>query len=213
MKAGHDIPEALKEARARKGLSQRALGELTGLPQSHISKIESGAVDLQLSSLVQLARVLDLEVRLVPRKAVPAVDSVVRTTTPSVGTADQAQLHDSLRRVAEAANELTRLHLLPDAERLGDAAQLLQRVAIPPEDFTRVRKALDQLKPLQSLPFNTESYEAIAKRLNDPALQNALRNASHVLRNVRNNVVHKNTSDTRASVRPAYELNEEEDDA
>ena len=213
MKQGHDIADALKQARARKGLSQRALGELAGLPQSHISKIESGAVDLQLSSLVQLARVLDLEVRLVPRKAVPAVDSVVRTTTPSVGAADQAQLHDSLRRVAEAANALTRLQLLPEAERLGEAAQLLQRVAIPPADFTRVRKALDQVKPLQSLPFNTESREAIAKRVNDPALQNALRSASNVLRKVRNNAVHKNTSDTRASVRPAYEMNEEEDDA
>lgn len=212
METGHDIAEALKEARGRKGLSQRALGELAGLPQSHISKIESGAVDLQLSSLVQLARVLDLEVRLVPRKAVPAVDSVVRTTAPSVGTAEQAQLHESLRRVAEAANELTRLQLFPEGERLGDTAQLLQRIAIPSEDFTRVRKALDQLKPLQSLPFNTEPYEAIAKRLNDPALQNAIRSASNALRNVRNSVVH-GAPHKATAVRPTYELDEEEDDA
>ena len=72
------IATALKEARERKGLSQRALSAKAGVPQSHISKIESGAVDLRLSSLVALARVLGLELALVPRKTVPAVQAIVR---------------------------------------------------------------------------------------------------------------------------------------
>ncbi len=42
------IAQALREARKRKGISQRALSNLAGVPQSHISKIESGAVDLRL---------------------------------------------------------------------------------------------------------------------------------------------------------------------
>ncbi|HLF10608.1 MAG TPA: helix-turn-helix transcriptional regulator, partial [Gammaproteobacteria bacterium] len=69
------IATTLKNAREAKGLSQRALSELAGVPQGHISKIERGAVDLRLSSLVQLARVLDLELALVPRKSVSAVNS------------------------------------------------------------------------------------------------------------------------------------------
>lgn len=75
------IVEALKAARKAKGLSQRNLSARAGLPQSHLSKIEGGKVDLQLSSLIQLARLLDLEVTLVPRKAIPAVMSIVRATS------------------------------------------------------------------------------------------------------------------------------------
>lgn len=73
------ITEQLKEARERKGLSQRELGKLVGVPQSHISKIESGAVDLRLSSLVELARALDLELTVVPRKSLAAVHSIARS--------------------------------------------------------------------------------------------------------------------------------------
>ena len=55
------ILESLREARVRKGFSQRELSARSGVPQSHISKIESGSVDLRISSLIALARVLDLE--------------------------------------------------------------------------------------------------------------------------------------------------------
>jgi HTH-type transcriptional regulator / antitoxin HipB len=65
--------DRIKAARRHKGLSQRALGERVGLPQSHISKIENGSVDLQASSLLEIARALDLELTLVPRVALAAV--------------------------------------------------------------------------------------------------------------------------------------------
>lgn len=83
--ATKDVIKTLKEAREAKGLSQRALGARTGVPQSHISKIEKGGTDIRLSSLIELARVLDLELRLVPRKAVSAVEAVVRSTLPASG--------------------------------------------------------------------------------------------------------------------------------
>lgn len=68
----------IKAARARQGLSQRGLGAKVGVPQSHISKIEKGAVDLQTSSLIELARALGLELMLVPRALVPAVKGLQR---------------------------------------------------------------------------------------------------------------------------------------
>lgn len=74
------ILKSLREARQRKGFSQRELSAKSGVPQSHISRIESGAVDLRVSSLVALARVLDLELELVPRKTLPAVKSIVRSS-------------------------------------------------------------------------------------------------------------------------------------
>ena len=75
-----DIISALKAARENKGLSQRELSAKSGVPQGHISKIETGNVDLRLSSLVALARVLNLEPTLVPRKTVPAVQSIIRNS-------------------------------------------------------------------------------------------------------------------------------------
>ena len=73
-----DIAEELKAAREAQGLSQRKLSQLAGVPQGHISKIENGNVDLRVSSLIQLARALGLELTLVPRKALPAVNAITR---------------------------------------------------------------------------------------------------------------------------------------
>jgi len=72
------IAAILKEARKAKGLSQTDLGKKVGLPQSHISRIERAQINVQLSSLIELARVLDLELTLVPRRLVPAVKSIIR---------------------------------------------------------------------------------------------------------------------------------------
>src|SRR5262245_32960097 len=80
---GQHIVAALKAAREKKELSQRALSAQAGVPQRPISRIERGAVDLQLSSLIELARVLDLEIMMVPRKLVPAVRAIVRAETSS----------------------------------------------------------------------------------------------------------------------------------
>lgn len=79
LSAIEDLLKALKQARATKGMSQREVSERTGVPQSHLSKIESGLNDTRLSSLIELARALDLEVALRPRKAVSAVETVVRS--------------------------------------------------------------------------------------------------------------------------------------
>ena len=72
---------ALRKARIDTGLSQRELSTKSGVPQAQISKFENGAVDLRLSSLVALFRALGLELELVPKKAVPAIQSIVRSTT------------------------------------------------------------------------------------------------------------------------------------
>jgi len=61
------LVEALRLRRKEKGLSQRALSDKLGTPQSHISNVENCRVDLKTSSLIEFARVLDLELMLVPR--------------------------------------------------------------------------------------------------------------------------------------------------
>ncbi|MGI2176504.1 helix-turn-helix domain-containing protein [Shewanella basaltis] len=84
---------SLRDARIRKGFSQRELSARSGVPQSHISKIESGDVDLRMSSLIALARVLDLELFVAPRKTVPAIKSIIRSSnaTHNNGLSDESE--------------------------------------------------------------------------------------------------------------------------
>lgn len=51
-----------------------------GVPQSHVSKIETGAVDVGLSTLIEMARALDLEIMLVPRKLIRVVQTMEQAT-------------------------------------------------------------------------------------------------------------------------------------
>jgi transcriptional regulator with XRE-family HTH domain len=72
------IGPLLKRARLEKRLSQRAVSLRVGLPQGHLSKIESGLVDMQISSFIELARVLDLEIMLIHRSLVHVVEALQR---------------------------------------------------------------------------------------------------------------------------------------
>lgn len=73
--------EALKTARQTKGLNQAELGAKLGLPQSHLSNIERGGIDPRLSTVTEMARLLDLEPMLVPRQLVPAVKALLHGKT------------------------------------------------------------------------------------------------------------------------------------
>jgi len=73
-----DLREKLKQARISRGWSQRELGTQIGLPQPHISGIESGEIVPRFDTLFDIVRVLDLDFLLVPRSLVPAVQSLIR---------------------------------------------------------------------------------------------------------------------------------------
>jgi len=79
------ISQHLKATRENMGVSQRELSSKSGVPQSHISKIESGNVDLRLSSLIAISRVLELELTLIPRKYLSAVNTIVASTNGDTG--------------------------------------------------------------------------------------------------------------------------------
>ena len=65
MKLGIDykaIGLRIKAARARKGLTQGNIANLTGLSTPHISNIETGNTKLGLPTIIHLANVLDVSV-------------------------------------------------------------------------------------------------------------------------------------------------------
>ena len=70
------IPQ-LKRARLAKKLRQSEFGVKLGLPQSHISKIEQGRSDPRLSTVTDMARLLDQELVLVPRSMLPAIRAML----------------------------------------------------------------------------------------------------------------------------------------
>jgi predicted transcriptional regulator len=75
------ITQQLKTSRKAMGLSQKAMAEKLDFPQSHVSAIERGKVDPRLKTLVDMARVLDLRIMLVPRIFVPAVQAMISGKT------------------------------------------------------------------------------------------------------------------------------------
>lgn len=188
----------LRKAREHKGLSQRDLGAISGVPQSHISKIEKGAVDLRLSSLIELARALDLELALVPRPVVPAVQSIVRSAVPA---ADDRQTRLALKDVNRFKETIARNRsALPlTAEELAELQQQLRLIS-------RFPLSEPDRKTIQS------AYKALHAYLGGHEKLNNLREALARLKALRNRLVHlRPASPAPEPVRPAYTLDEDVD--
>jgi transcriptional regulator with XRE-family HTH domain len=73
-----EIRQALKDSRHRRGWSQAELGQRLGLPQMHISGIETGKIVPRFDTLLELVRVLGYDLLLVPRSLVPLVQNLTR---------------------------------------------------------------------------------------------------------------------------------------
>ena len=72
------LSRELKAARLRRGWSQAQVGQQAGLPQTHISGIETGRIVPRFDTLLDLVRVLGMDLVLVPQSLVPAVTALVR---------------------------------------------------------------------------------------------------------------------------------------
>lgn len=189
--ATEHVAADLKAARQQKGLSQRALSTLSGVPQAHISKIESNAVDLRLSSLIAIAHALDLELALVPRKTVPALQSLARTAGTSYAP---STISKDLARAVQAATRAQASFKLPELERL--------------------RKQLAELSHLPLSHVHRDVMRSIRKAvetLNSSADTKALQDTLKSVTALRNDVVHNVDLKALAPARPAYRLEDDND--
>ena len=159
------IAVSLKEARASKGLTQRDLSVKADVPQAQISRIEAGTVDPRTTTLIALAHALDMELALVPRKAMPAVKSISRQ---SVGHSAKSNILTSkeLNRISDTLRALQ--VEMPALEGLGELQKSfadLQRFrlqTIEPDILKNLRKTIDQIQvPARSLEAVTRSQEAM----------------------------------------------------
>lgn len=201
MSAGiEEIAASLREARIAKALTQKALGQRVGLPQSHISKIEKGAVDLKLSSLVEIARALELEIKLVPRKALPAVEGAVRAHGTSVETSRALSLLNQQAQIADRI-KANFPDLLPQVEAFQNAIRSIPRLQFDAAQLKALDEALQPAKRLTAIIEGQGGVAALAKRLEE---------ATSALRQFRNMQVQHAPLIEDARQRPAYRL--EEDD-
>jgi len=190
------IAASLKEARTSKGLTQRELSVMADVPQAQISRIEAGTVDPRTTSLIALAHALDMELALVPRKAMPAVKSISRQ---SVGHSakNNSLTSKELNRISKTLRALQ--VEMPALEGLGQLQKSfadLQRFhpqTIEPDILRNLRKTIDQIQvSTRSLEAVTRSQEAMK------ALCNQLARAPIVSK-----------PDNRQ--KPAYSLDEDDD--
>lgn len=184
--------ETLRDARGRKGWSQRHLSQKAGLTQAHLSRIESGAVDLKLSTFLELARLLDLEPVLTPRFALSAVNALIR----------EADANREARSVRGAANSLQQL---VRQYRLGHPGELMvERLAELVRDLHPLEPRLRSPPALTTLLEITDDLQTTA-RIPDRQLM-GLRRGVDRLSHLRNQLVH--TQDP--TQRPAYSLEDED---
>jgi transcriptional regulator with XRE-family HTH domain len=92
------LRETLRNTRLKQQLSQTELARKLGIRQSQISALERNKSEPRLSTLQDVARILDLELMLVPRQFVPVIESLLRRTVASPTEGDRPMYtleHDS----------------------------------------------------------------------------------------------------------------------
>ena len=86
------LTEELEKARKASGLSQEALATQAGLSRMTVQRIESGQIDPRLSTLLEMARVLGLELMPVPASLRPQLEDLVRSAGGLAGDVAPAGL-------------------------------------------------------------------------------------------------------------------------
>jgi len=178
-------------------MSQRELSERSGLTQAQISNVENGA-DMRLSNLVELARALDLELALVPRKTMPAVESIVRTAIAGAPTPELARrLRDLLHAVERI---LSKIPDQPQYERLRDYIRDYRNKRLWPEDLETIRRSTTEARRIEKMLNESEpANHGIELRMLD--LMQRLQE-----------IAHTRPSHDEVRTRPAYTLDNDDVD-
>lgn len=189
------ITQQLRTTREARKMSQRELSARSGLTQSHISQIERGTMEPGLGSLVDVARALDLEIVLAPKKLMPAIRNILDSiaTSNDIVPSDQRKLVRRLERLF--AQHRGELGSAAEAEKFRNGLALLRHLPLSSEEMDTFREATALLDRWES----------------DPPSGRELSRIVDAVRQLRNAAVHRDRNDVVP--RSAYALDEEDDDA
>ena len=189
------ITQQLRTTREARKISQRELSARSGLTQSHISQIERGTMEPGLSSLVDVARALDLEVVLVPKKLMPAIRNILDNTSTSSDfvSSDQRKLVGRLERwFAQHGGVLGNA---AEADKLKSSLALLRHLPLSNEEMDTFKEETAPMDRWESEPPSGRELSRIVD----------------AVRQLRNSAVHRDRDDVVP--RSAYALDEDGDDA
>ena len=200
--AVEDIARALKEAREAKSLSQRALSGKVGLTQAHISSIENAGSDPRLSNLLELARALDLEVMLVPRKAVPAVQGIVR----NIGAVSSPSLPPSktVRYLQGSFDKLESTH--PQPQEIAELRSIVSSFRALDLDKEQIHAVTAAGRDLRNLSAALQKADAGGSEKSTEMKR--LTVITNRLRAIRNAALHAVPTENLNRVLRAYELDD-----
>ncbi|MNI35368.1 helix-turn-helix protein [compost metagenome] len=189
------LTETIRQARLAKGWSQRDLSARAHLTQAQISRIENGEVDMQVSTLIELARSLDLDLQLVPRTALVAVEAAVRSAEERSSERSARKLLSNLRLLAERA-----LQVAPGREDIESIASSLEDL----EPLAPALRGTVLTAELERLRTNLEGFVNYppAER---PRHAKTYRDTAAWLKQLRNTLMHAPHAE-----RPAYSLDDED---
>lgn len=191
-----DLINELRKAREAAGLSQRALSARSGLTQSHISNIERRTLEPGLSSLIDVARALDLELVLVPKRLLPAVTGILHTERVEHDLSPESG-KSALGAIARAERIVAKQKSLYgssiDLDQILESLRFLRHAPLQSPDIDRVKNAANALNRYQSSAQSNSIVKEVATQF----------------RELRNRYAHPVSN----APRPAYTLADGGDDA
>jgi len=189
------LGDIIRQARQAKGWSQRDLSARTHMPQAQISRIENADVDPQVSTLIELARALELELQLIPKSALTAVEATVRSTKARSDERAFQSLMAELLRAAEQAHAMA-----PDREDIASLLSILRDLQ-PLTPALRAGALMGDLKSVQTLLHGFLTCPPAER----PSHTQPIRDAARRLKDLRNMLAHAPSGE-----RPAYSLDDED---
>ncbi len=203
------IADALKAARLGKALTQRALSEKVGIPQGHLSKIESGEVDPRLSSLIEIARALDYEIAFVPRTLLPTIQSLERGAIQASQPTDR-EVRATVQELVKVQHDAQKLAKeIPESkelQKLPAAIREIQQYKLDPRFASRIQEIVEQMRPAVRALISAQKH--IRNWAENPNTQKQLQQiakAAAAFQQTRNALAHGATEPVRDSA-PAYQL-------
>jgi prophage DNA circulation protein len=168
-------------------------------------------VDLRVSSLVALARVLDLELELVPKKAVPAIKSIVRSSTSADIAYAQKHIQKEMDQYKQAIASMTQMPSIAnnDMEKLRRAVSEIERFKLDNSALKAIassRKAIEHAVKQSPVNQLSESMEQ------NYGVQEAMKKAVRQMSSLRNSLAHSNPLQEAKASLPAYSLDGGDDE-
>jgi transcriptional regulator with XRE-family HTH domain len=190
-----ELIQAVRDQRISAGTSQRDLSARSGLSQAHISQIESRKLEPGLSSFIDLARALDLELMLVPKRMLPVVQGLLRETKPKELSPEEGQA--ALLTINRGERWIKKQRAIygssVELDRIAEYLRYLKRMPLRSTDVELIADTVQTLKRHEASGQSRDIFIKIGADL----------------QRLRNHYAHGRA----ASPRPAYALDEEGRDA